>query len=74
MEPILKIKNLKKNYHDMKDEIMAIENVEFTVYPHEFISIVGPSGCGKSTLLSILSGLDQKSDGTITFQQQNPKN
>lgn len=57
----------------MKDEIMAIENVEFTVYPHEFISIVGPSGCGKSTLLSILSGLDQKSDGTITFQQQNPK-
>lgn len=52
---------------------MAIENVEFTVYPHEFISIVGPSGCGKSTLLSILSGLDQKSDGTITFQQQNPK-
>ena len=73
MEPILKIKNLKKNYHDMKDEIMAIENVEFTVYPHEFISIVGPSGCGKSTLLSILSGLDQKSDGTITFQQQNPK-
>lgn len=57
----------------MNDEIMAIENVEFTVYPHEFISIVGPSGCGKSTLLSILSGLDQKSDGTITFQQQNPK-
>ena len=73
MEPILKIKNLKKNYHDMNDEIMAIENVEFTVYPHEFISIVGPSGCGKSTLLSILSGLDQKSGGTITFQQQNPK-
>ena len=55
---ILEIKNLSKNYHDIKGEIKAIDNISFNVYDNDFISIVGPSGCGKSTLLSILSSIE----------------
>lgn len=65
MKEILKINNLKKAYHTKRDEILAVDNFSFTLYEGEFVAIVGPSGCGKSTILSILSGLEQKSDGEI---------
>ena len=63
---ILEIKNLRKIYHDVNGETLAIDDICLTVNNNEFISIVGPSGCGKSTLLSILANLEDKSDGTIS--------
>lgn len=65
---ILKIKHLKKVYHDKKSEIIAIDDISLDIGDKEFISIVGPSGCGKSTLLSILSNLEKPSSGTISFK------
>ena len=65
MSKLLEIKNLKKIYHDLNSEILAIDNISLNIYKNHFISIVGPSGCGKSTLLSILAGLEDKSEGTI---------
>ena len=62
---ILKINNLKKNYHDLNSETMAIEEINLSIKDKEFISVVGPSGCGKSTFLSILAGLEKKSGGAI---------
>lgn len=69
MKEILKINNLKKAYHTKRDEILAVDNFSFTLYEGEFVAIVGPSGCGKSTILSILSGLEQKSDGEIIKEE-----
>ncbi|MCI8347252.1 MAG: ABC transporter ATP-binding protein [Bacilli bacterium] len=66
---VLSIKHLKKNYHDKKGEIKALEDINFDVYDKEFISIVGPSGCGKSTILSILSMLEKKSGGMFNFSE-----
>lgn len=63
---ILEINNLRKIYHDVNGETLAIDDICLTVNDKEFISIVGPSGCGKSTLLSILANLEDKSDGTIS--------
>ena len=71
MKPILKINNLKKNYHDLDGEIPAIEDISLTIYPKEWISIVGPSGCGKTSLLSILSTLEKPSSGNIIFENSN---
>lgn len=67
MKKILEVKNLKKNYHTLEEEIIALDCINFDVYKGEFISIVGPSGCGKSTILSILSNLLDKSDGNINI-------
>ncbi len=61
----LTIKNLKKYYHTLEKEVLAVENISFSLKKGEFISIVGPSGCGKSTILSILCGLVEKSSGEI---------
>ena len=68
MENILEIKGLKKNYYTNTGEILAINDFSFDLQKGKFISIVGPSGCGKSTLLSILSGLEDKTDGIINFK------
>ena len=61
MKEILKIRNLEKNYHDLKSEIKAISNINLDIYDKEWISIVGPSGCGKTSLLSILADIEKKS-------------
>ena len=61
--PILSIKNLKKIYHDIDGEVCAIGDINLDIYDKELVSIVGPSGCGKTSLLSILSNLENKSNG-----------
>lgn len=66
-EIILKVKNLKKNYHTKNEEIKAVENISFDLKQGEFISIVGPSGCGKSTILSMLCNLLNKSGGKVNL-------
>ena len=68
MKKILEINNLNKIYHSTKEEILALDDISFSVNEGEFISIVGPSGCGKSTILSILSGLINKSSGFIKLK------
>ena len=73
MKTLLSIKNLKKIYHDLDGEVCAIGDVSIDVYDKELISIVGPSGCGKTSLLSILSNLEEKSDGIISFNKDNVK-
>ena len=44
---------------------LAIEGLELSVEPGEFVAIVGPSGAGKTTLLNIVAGLDRDFDGEV---------
>lgn len=57
MEPLIHLSHVSFSYHTPGGETLALSDINFSVYPEEFLAIVGPSGCGKSTLLSILSGL-----------------
>lgn len=68
MEKILQVKNISKKYQNKEGEILAIQNVNFSIKQGEFASIIGPSGCGKSTLLSIIAGLEEKSEGEIYIE------
>lgn len=48
-----------------KEELLVLNNINFSVLKGEFICIVGGSGCGKSTLLRAMAGLDADYEGSI---------
>ena len=68
MKQILEVKDISKTYQGKEGETLAINNVNFCIEEGEFVSIIGPSGCGKSTLLSIISGLEDKTNGEIFIE------
>lgn len=70
---LLKISDVSMNYHSIKGETQALNNVNFEVNNGEFISILGPSGCGKSTLLNIMNGLLEPSSGYILYKGEDIK-
>jgi NitT/TauT family transport system ATP-binding protein len=48
-------------------EVLALDSVDFTINPGEFLCLVGPSGCGKSTFLQIVAGLEDVTEGDISI-------
>ena len=47
-----------------------LKDINFSVQPGEFVSVMGPSGSGKTTLLNIIGMLDQASEGHYYFNGQ----
>lgn len=62
---ILKVENLTKKYGKEENEVIALNNVSFTVEKGEFVAIVGSSGSGKSTLLHLIGGVDRPTSGKV---------
>lgn len=62
---ILKVQNLTKKYGKKDTEVVALDNVSFSVEKGEFIAIVGASGSGKSTLLHLMGGVDKPTSGKV---------
>ena len=44
-------------------DVVALDDISFSVAEGEFAVIVGPSGCGKSTLLRLIAGLQEQAIG-----------
>jgi ABC-type nitrate/sulfonate/bicarbonate transport system ATPase subunit len=63
----LQITNLTKTFKGRHGEVVALENVQLTVEPGAFVSLIGASGCGKTTLMRIIAGLDTCYEGSIVL-------
>ncbi|WP_137596804.1 ABC transporter ATP-binding protein [Paucilactobacillus kaifaensis] len=64
---LLEVKDVKRQLLDNDGQkIDILENINFSVEPGEFVSIIGPSGCGKTTLLRLISGLDKPEQGSVS--------
>jgi NitT/TauT family transport system ATP-binding protein len=55
------VKRLWKEYGSQ----VVLENLNFKVADHEFVTIVGASGCGKTTFLKMLLGIEQPTRGEL---------
>jgi len=62
---ILRVENLTKIYGKGENEVIALDNVSFSVNKGEFVAIVGASGSGKSTLLHLMGGVDRPTSGKV---------
>ncbi|UUV17001.1 ABC transporter ATP-binding protein [Fusobacteria bacterium ZRK30] len=61
----VEIKNLTKTFISGKNKVKAVNNINLTVEPGEFICLLGPSGCGKTTMLRMLAGFEIPTSGSI---------
>jgi ABC-type sugar transport system ATPase subunit len=61
MSTTITIKNLTKRFGD----VVAVNQVNLTIEPGAFLTLLGPSGCGKTTLLRCIAGLDDPNEGEI---------
>ncbi|MBC7653911.1 MAG: ATP-binding cassette domain-containing protein, partial [Oligoflexus sp.] len=68
-QPIISIKNLRKNYGDKQ----VLKGINLDVYPGQVIGYIGPNGAGKSTTVKILTGLISDFEGDVFMYDQNIK-
>ena len=52
-------------------DFVALDDINFTIKPGEFFSLLGPSGCGKTTLLRIIAGFESPDEGVVLFDDKN---
>ena len=65
MEPVLTLERVRKVYRRGGAEVVALDDVSFTLGKGETVALVGPSGCGKSTTLNLASGVDRPDGGRV---------
>jgi ABC-type nitrate/sulfonate/bicarbonate transport system ATPase subunit len=62
----LQLVNVWKRFGEGDRQTVAVRNVDLSIAPGEFVTLIGPSGCGKSTLFNMIAGLlPPDPDGSI---------
>jgi ABC-2 type transport system ATP-binding protein len=59
--PIIEVKNLVKNY----GELVAVNDISFSVEKGQIFGILGPNGAGKTTTLEVIETIIPKTSGTV---------
>lgn len=69
--PLLQLVNVWKRFGSGASETTAVRELDLSIRPGEFVTLIGPSGCGKSTLFNMIAGLlPPDPDGAILFGGQ----
>ena len=68
----VRLENISKIYLDpkTKKEFKAVDSVNLTIEPGEFVTLLGPSGCGKTTTLRMIAGFESPDEGEIYLGDQ----
>lgn len=67
IQPIIRFDNISKMF---PPDIAVLKEVNLSVRPGEFLSIVGTSGAGKSTLLKLIYAEEIPSEGEVYFNER----
>lgn len=63
MPSVIDVVNLRKQYKD----VIAVDNVSFSVQQGHCFGLLGPNGAGKTTTIEMMEGIIEPSAGTIAF-------
>jgi ABC-2 type transport system ATP-binding protein len=63
MQPIISIANLSKTY---ATGFQALKRINLEIRRGEIFALLGPNGAGKTTLISIICGIVNASEGTVS--------
>ncbi len=78
-QTLLEVRGLKKYFEAGRPgffsrtvrHVHAVDGVDLNLRKSEVLALVGESGCGKSTLSLLLMGLEDPTEGMITYDGQN---
>lgn len=65
MEPLIRVKNVRKVYRMGDERVVALDNISLEIYKGEIVCFLGTSGSGKSTFLNMVAGLEKPTRGEI---------
>ena len=67
LEVAVEIRGISKHFGTGERRVTALDRVSWQVYAGQMSMIVGPSGCGKTTLLSVIAGILNADEGSVTI-------
>ena len=71
MESILSVTNLSKTY---ASGFKALKGINLEIRKGEILALLGPNGAGKTTLISIICGIVNATQGTVTVDGHDIRN
>jgi putative spermidine/putrescine transport system ATP-binding protein len=57
----IELRQVSKSYGD----VVAVDQLDLTVQPGEFVTLLGPSGSGKTTTMMMVAGFEDHTSGTV---------
>ena len=70
---MIEVKNLKKVFKHKGKEIVAVDNISFSIAQGEAIAFIGPNGAGKSTTIKMLTGILWPTSGDVSVLGLSPQ-
>jgi branched-chain amino acid transport system ATP-binding protein len=64
MKELLSLKQVTKAFGGL----IAVDNIDMTIYEGQIFGLIGPNGAGKTTLFNCISGLNKSTSGEIIFK------
>ena len=65
--PLLEVDNVTLRFGG----VVALNQVNFTLYEHEILGLIGPNGAGKTTCFNAMTGVYTPTEGAIRFRGGN---
>lgn len=68
---LIRLHNIKKYYEMGSQVVKALDGIDVSISPNEYVAFIGSSGSGKSTMLNILGCLDSPTEGSYHLNGTN---
>lgn len=67
---LMRLRDVHRTFTMGEVEVHVLRGVDLDIYDGELLVVLGESGSGKSTLMNMIGGIDQPTEGSVLFKEQ----